>query len=470
MDYIFYDTETTGLKSAFDQIIQFAAIRTNENLEELERFDIRCRLMPHIIPSPEAMLVTGIMPMQLIDPNLPSHFEAFCKIRSKLLSWSPAIIVGYNSLAFDEEFLRQGFFQSLLPTYLTNTNGNQRSDIMRILHAVRIYKPNVVSVPMGPNGKETFRLELIAPSNGYNHENAHEAMADVKATIFMAQFAMDQAPDIWNIMDRATKKNEVLSQITKSHSFVLSERYFNTMHNWLVTFCGIHLKNKNKIAVFDLNFDPDDYLSLSAEQLVEVLDNKSAKVIRTLQLNKLPIIMPADCAPEGTKALDIPEEERKSRINKIVDNEDFTRRVGEALALRDSNYETSSYLEKRIYDGFPSRSDETLMSEFSEANWEHRAIIASKITDGRLAEFAHRLIYFERPDLLPTDKLDSLHSWIQSRVLSENIDVPWMSAKKAFLEIENKFEEASVINKSRLREIRDFIIERVQKTSNLDKY
>jgi len=470
MDYIFYDTETTGLKSAFDQIIQFAAIRTDENLMELERFNIRCRVMPHIIPSPEAMLVTGVTPQSLVDPNLPSHFEALCKIRAKLLSWSPATIVGYNSLSFDEEFLRQGFFQSLLPTYLTNTNGNQRSDIMRILHAVKIYKPNVVSVPMGPNGKETFRLEFLAPANGYNHENAHEAMADVEATIFMAQLAMDQAPDIWNTMDRAARKNEVLSQIIGLQSFALSERYFNTMHNWLVTFCGIHSKNKNKIAVFDLNFDPVDYLSLTAEQLVEVLNNKSSKPIRTLQINKLPIIMLADCAPEGTKALNIPEEERESRINKIANNENFSRRVGEALALRDSGYETSPYLEKRIYDGFPSRSDEALISEFEESNWEHRAIIASNITDNRLAEFACRLIYFERPDLLPTDKLDSLNKWIQSRILTENIDVPWMSAKKAFLEIENKFEEASAINKSRLSEIRDFTTERVQKISNLDKY
>ena len=58
MPYVFYDTETTGTETPFDQILQFAAIRTDDALNELERFNIRCRLLPHIIPSPKALLIT----------------------------------------------------------------------------------------------------------------------------------------------------------------------------------------------------------------------------------------------------------------------------------------------------------------------------------------------------------------------------------------------------------------------------
>ena len=74
--YVFYDTETTGTLPAYDQILQFGAIRTDEDLNEINRFEIRCRIMPHIVPATKALEVTGVTPNMLIDPSLPSHYEA----------------------------------------------------------------------------------------------------------------------------------------------------------------------------------------------------------------------------------------------------------------------------------------------------------------------------------------------------------------------------------------------------------
>ena len=51
MDLIFYDTETTGTDSAFDQILQFAAVRTDAELNEVDRFETRCRISPRVVPS-----------------------------------------------------------------------------------------------------------------------------------------------------------------------------------------------------------------------------------------------------------------------------------------------------------------------------------------------------------------------------------------------------------------------------------
>ena len=115
MPYVFYDTETTGVSTAFSQILQFAAIKTDDLLNEVDRFQVRCRLLPHVVPSPGALLVTGITPDVLLDEGLPSHYEAIQEIRQKLMEWSPAIFIGYNSIGFDEELLRQAFFQTLQP-------------------------------------------------------------------------------------------------------------------------------------------------------------------------------------------------------------------------------------------------------------------------------------------------------------------------------------------------------------------
>jgi exodeoxyribonuclease-1 len=49
-------------------------------------------------------------------------------VAAKLDSWSPAIFLGYNSIEFDEKMLRQAFYQTLQPIYITNTRGSLRAE------------------------------------------------------------------------------------------------------------------------------------------------------------------------------------------------------------------------------------------------------------------------------------------------------------------------------------------------------
>ena len=115
MDFVFYDTETTGTDTTFDQILQFAAIKTDAGLNELDRFETRCRLLPHVVPAPGALLATRVTPEMLTDAGLPTHYEAMRSVAEKLRAWSPAIFIGYNTLVFDEPLPRQAFYQSLQP-------------------------------------------------------------------------------------------------------------------------------------------------------------------------------------------------------------------------------------------------------------------------------------------------------------------------------------------------------------------
>lgn len=198
MAFIFYDTETTGTDTRFDQILQFAAIKTDENLEEIDRFEIRCRLLPHVIMSPGAMLVTGVSIEQATDPSLPTHYAMVRAIRAKMLEWAPAIFVGYNSLAFDEELLRQAQYQTLHNPYLTQREGNARADAMMLVKAVAQFEPECLVIPSKANGRPNFKLDQLAPANGFDHSNAHDAMADVEAVIHLCRIIADGASAEWS--------------------------------------------------------------------------------------------------------------------------------------------------------------------------------------------------------------------------------------------------------------------------------
>ena len=214
MNYVFYDTETTGTDTTFDQILQFAAILTDADLNELDRFETRCRLLPHVTPAPGALLATRVTPAMLTNSNLPSHYQMMLQIATKLREWSPAIFTGYNTLSFDEPLLRQACYQTLQPVYLTNTDGNQRADVLRLAQATAALAPNAMAVPISAKGKPTLRLDTLAPANGFAHENAHDALADVEATIYMARLIRDRAPAVWNSLMPLVDKGEVTAQLT----------------------------------------------------------------------------------------------------------------------------------------------------------------------------------------------------------------------------------------------------------------
>ncbi|MER8536452.1 exonuclease domain-containing protein [Mesorhizobium sp. M1005] len=209
MSFVFYDTETTGTSTDFDQILQFAAIKTDADLREINRIEMRCRLLPHVVPHPAALKVTGMSIARVTDATLPCHYEMMRAVRSKLLEWSPAIFIGYNSMRFDELLLRQALFRTLHEPYLTNTSGNCRADVLPLVQAASQFAPECIRVPRGENEKAVFKLDQLAPLNGFSHENAHDALADVEATIHIARCVRDRAPDCWRRFIQFSRASDV---------------------------------------------------------------------------------------------------------------------------------------------------------------------------------------------------------------------------------------------------------------------
>ena len=112
--YLFYDIETTGLNKAFDQVLSFAAIRTDPGLNAIERHTITVKLRPDVIPSPGAIL-TNRIPVSDLSKGL-CEFEATEQIH-QLMNQAGTISLGYNTLGFDDEFLRFSFHRNLMPPY-----------------------------------------------------------------------------------------------------------------------------------------------------------------------------------------------------------------------------------------------------------------------------------------------------------------------------------------------------------------
>ena len=141
MKYIFYDLETTGTNVHWDQIIQFAALVVDEKFKCIDSFESRCSLKKGVIPYPRALLVNNTSISQLQNANL-SHYKLIKEIKNKFKDWSPGIFIGYNSISFDEEFLRATFLQNLFSPYITSMEGNNRGDILNLLRFVSLIHPN----------------------------------------------------------------------------------------------------------------------------------------------------------------------------------------------------------------------------------------------------------------------------------------------------------------------------------------
>lgn len=432
MAYIFYDTETTGLAAGFDQILQFAGIVTDDDLNPIEEVNLRCRLQPHVIPSPGALVITGVRPSDIVEANL-SHYEMICEIRALIERYTPAVIVGYNSIGYDEGMLRQAFYQTLNPTYLTNTGGNKRMDVLKLAHAASQYAPDVLEVPLNEKGRPSFKLELLAPANGLMHDDAHEAMSDTQATLDLARLIRDRAPAVWDAMARTSSKQSALATF-EDEIFCSSEMMFG-QPSILATKIAANPDNPSEVAVFDLSHDPAPYLDAPEKDMGSLL-RTSPRPIRILKANQSPIVVPHGLSHPGVAGHGQTMGELLAKVRAVREHPTFAQNVAGAVAARYPEREAPEYVEQRIFEGFPSNTDQALMEQFHSAPWIKRLAIVTSLQDDRLRELGQRLIYLEQPDALRPETRQSYDTWRQERFHAVG-EVPWVTLDAAYGEIDD---------------------------------
>lgn len=205
--YLFYDIETTGRSKCFDQILQFAAIRTDLALNELERHYFQIKLNSDFIPDPEAILIHRIPIETMLQGS--SEIAAVTDIH-QLVNTPGTVSGGYNTLGFDDEFLRFSFHRNLLPPYTHQwADGCGRFDLYPITQLYYLYHHHCLTWPVKPDGKNSLKLaEINAANQLITHGKAHEAMTDVEVTLALARIFF-QHKETWDYVmgffDKATE-------------------------------------------------------------------------------------------------------------------------------------------------------------------------------------------------------------------------------------------------------------------------
>jgi len=443
-NFVFYDFETSSSNKYWGQIIQVGAILTNDNLEELDRYEARCRLNPSIIPEAMALIVNKSSPKMLKGANL-SHYEMVRQFVDTLKRWGKATYIGYNSIEFDEEFLRNTLFQTLEYPYLTSTNGNNRGDLLNLARAANLYYPGTLKNSISDKGNAVYKLDKMAPLNGIEHDDAHSAIGDVIATLGIGKIIANKAPSVWKASHLSTNKDVTLEIIKKELYFCTNEYFYGKSRPYVQAYVCQHPKYQWP-KCFDLRHDPQPYLDMPIAAL-KVAMGKNPKFLRTVRHNKHPIIMNPSYGNEFDEYKMLGGEKLASRANTIKDNKKFAEKISlilqeEAEEKEQTKSQEDIYEEESIYTKFTSNEDNKIMPEFHKADWNKKLSILDKIKDERLHYFGRRLIYEEKPETLPKEDYNQIKRAIAKRLLSTNNE-KWNTISRTYSEIDTlreKFE------------------------------
>ena len=465
-NFVFYDFETSSSNKQWGQIIEVGAILTDDQLNELDRFDAKCRLSAGIIPEAMALIVSNTSPKQLKETNL-SHYEMVRQFVEKLKSWGKVTYIGWNNIEFDQIFWRNTLFQNLQFPFTSTTNGNTEGDLLNLARAANLYYPNTLKNATNAKGNLEYKLDTMAPLNGIKHI-AHKAIGDCGATLEIARIIKKKAPSVWDSSLLTSKKEESLKIIKNEKLFCSNEFYYGKVVPFVQTFVCQHPVYQWP-KTFDLKHDPNIYIDMPIEALKVEL-KKAPKILRTCRHNKHPIVMNPSYIDHFEQYKMIGIKKLNERAEIIKKNKKFAQKV--EVILRDEaqdKAETQSQEdiceEESLYN-FPPAEDNKILPGFHEADWEKKLTYLQKFKDKRLHYFGKKLIYQEKPDLLPKEDYDEIHNAIVKRVLSTSDIKKWNTIPRTYKEIDDlraKFEKNKDSSKLKMLEDINVYVEELEK-------
>jgi exodeoxyribonuclease-1 len=371
--FYFYDLETSGFNPRMGRIMQFAGQRTDMDLNPVDEPDnILIKLTPDTLPDPDAILVTGITPQSTITDGI-TEYEFTDYLTSKVCI-PGTIMVGFNNVRFDDEFIRHTLWRNFYDAYEWHwKDGSSRWDLLDVVRMTRALRPDGIKWPFdSAQGKPSNRLELLTAINKLDHESAHDALSDVNATISVAKLIKTKQPKLFDYLLNLRDKKKVTALVTKGDPIIYtSGRYPSEYEKTTVAvMVGAH-PDKGAALMYDLRVDPDKFTNLSPQQLAELWSawGKDAPYfpIKALSYNKCPAIAPLSVLDENSaERIKIDLSIIKANLAKLKKTADFDSKLIQALKLAQPKKQTGLAVNNQdvdglLYDGFVNDSDKTKM-------------------------------------------------------------------------------------------------------------
>lgn len=299
--FFWHDYETFGRDPRRDRPAQFAGVRTDLDLHEVaEPTVVYCQPAPDTLPDPESVLLTGITPPYCLKMGVRE--AEFAQVIESQLARPQTIGVGYNSIRFDDEVTRFLFWRNLIDPYSREwRDGCGRWDLLDTVRCCWALRPEGIEWPKHEDGRPSFKLEHLTAANGLAHEAAHDALSDVRATIALARLIKHQKTRLWDFCLKLRDKAAVQAEIVGNRPLLhISGRYPVDRGCMAIVWpFAPHPVNRNELIVWDLAQDPDELMSLSAEQIRarlfvradELPEGVSRLPIKTIHINKSPVVI-----------------------------------------------------------------------------------------------------------------------------------------------------------------------------------
>ncbi len=409
--FFFYDLETSGLNPREDRVMQFAGQRTTMDLELVgDPVNVLIKITDDALPSPGAIAVTGITPQQTLMDGITE--AEFCRYVMDEVFVPNTIAVGYNTVRFDDEFMRATLWRNFYDPYEWEwKDGRSRWDILDVVRLTRALRPEGIEWPFREDGKPTNRLELITKLNGVSHEHAHDALSDVYATIAVAKLIRNKQPKMFDYLLKMRDKRAVqrLVNLAQPQPFVYaSGRYSNEYNKATVVFPLAPGRNGN-VLVFDLRYN------------LELLSKQSSEsyfpIVKEMCYNKCPAVAPMGVleSGDGWKKIGLTKEIVENNLKTLLSHPEFAEQMRGQYEKR-PEFPPAVEPEAALYDGFLNDRDKIKVSAVRNAEPSKLADFHPDFIDDRLPELLLHYKGRNFPETLSDSEMESYETYRLERL------------------------------------------------------